>query len=115
MNRTAFARFMFALASVLFLSSAPAAVAASPDARPVPRTLYPARAHLTYYPSLSNAQVDCQWGFQCAGDDGYPTDSLFHLQTQDELHRIGGWAQDGVVNQRKRLMLFFVFTSHYST
>jgi hypothetical protein len=81
---------------------------------PVPSSLYPARAHTTYFPDISNGDVDCQWGFVCPAGEGFPSDPLFHSLTQDELHRTGGWAETSVLNRHGRIMLFFLFASRYA-
>ncbi|HLJ67430.1 MAG TPA: hypothetical protein VKX16_08725 [Chloroflexota bacterium] len=104
------ARFVLATS---VLCGALQTIGAQASSGPLPATLYPARTKITYFPTLSNAQVDCQWGFDCVGGSGPALDPLFHSLTQDELHRTGGWGQEGSVNARDRLLLFFLFVSQY--
>lgn len=80
----------------------------------MPATLYPARTSISTIAPLSNQQMDCDWGFAC--HDGQPLlqSWVFHLRTQDDLHRISGWAQFGDARVHTHRMLFAVFASHYS-
>jgi hypothetical protein len=83
-----------------------AARAASPG---VPVSLYPAGAHVRYRANLSNHELDCMWGFLC--DGAVP---LFHTYTQDQLHRVSGWAQfAGVRRHGHMLVAFELFSSTY--
>src|SRR5436305_6416330 len=45
----------------------------------IPATVYPPGAHVGYHPVLTNAEMDCMWGFICEG--GGPPN--FHFATQD--------------------------------
>ena len=76
----------------------------------LPATLYPRGAHITYRPSLSNDAMDCLWGFFCEGNV-----PLFHVQTQDQLHRADGWGQfAGLRRHGQMVMAFELFASHYA-
>jgi hypothetical protein len=79
------------------------------DALPIPATRYPSGTRITYFPAVSNATMDCQWGFICEGNV-----PLFHLQLQDQLHRITGWAQYAVWNHSHKKMQFVVYASQYA-
>jgi hypothetical protein len=95
------------LAGVLALVSS--TVYASPLG--VPAGLYPTGAHVTYRPALTNHAMDCMWGYVC--EDGL---SLFHVNTQDTLHRLGGWAQfAGIRHQDRTTMAFELFASRYDS
>jgi hypothetical protein len=77
----------------------------------VPVSAYPLGANISYRPVLTNAEMDCLWNFFCEGDV-----PLFHLASQDQLHRLGGWAQFAGVQQHGRMtMAFQLFVSQYST
>lgn len=79
---------------------------------PIPSTVYPLGAHIRYDAALSNAALDCLWGFLCEGSYR----PLFHYHRQDELHRTGGWAQFAGVHRRGRMVMAFeLFTSHYDS
>jgi hypothetical protein len=91
-----------AIATVFFSGSAQAA-----NTR-IPAAFYPTGAHIWYSASISNAQMDCQWGFFCEG----PV-PLFHFQTQDALHRLSGWGQSAGWHGHHRSMQFVVYSSHY--
>jgi hypothetical protein len=91
-------------ASALF--SIGSSQAASPQ---IPARDYPAGASISFRPTLSNHQMDCLWGFFCEG--GVP---LFHLLSEDQLHRVGGWAQFAGLRQRGRIAVAFqLFASQY--
>jgi hypothetical protein len=57
--------------------------------------------------------MDCAWGFVC--QDGQPLvhQPLFHLRTQDDLHRLGGWAQFASGGVQGHHLLFALLASHY--
>jgi hypothetical protein len=75
----------------------------------IPATVYPPGTHIAYRPVLTNAEMDCLWGFFCEGNV-----PLFHFQTQDQLHRVDGWAQFAGVQRRGRTsMAFELFVSRY--
>ena len=75
----------------------------------IPAAVYPAGAHISYRPVLTNAEMDCLWGFFCEGN--LP---LFHFATQDQLHRVGGWGQFAGVQHRGRMTTAFeLFVSRY--
>jgi hypothetical protein len=74
----------------------------------IPAGLYPAGSHVVYQPTLSNHQMDCAWGFFCEGNI-----PLFHYFTQDQLHRIGGWAQSASARPHGAMMAFQLFASRY--
>lgn len=76
----------------------------------IPTTMYPAGAHIGYRPVLTNAEVDCMWGFTCEG--GYIPN--FHFNTQNLLHRLSGWGQFAGVQQHGRTtMAFGLFVNQY--
>ena len=76
----------------------------------IPVTVYPAGAHIGYRPVLTNAEVDCMWGFTCEG--GYLPN--FHTNTQDALHRMGGWGQfAGIQRGGRTTMAFELFINRY--
>jgi hypothetical protein len=56
---------------------------------PLTAAEYPAHTHLTYYPTWTNQQFDCNFGMVC--DSGTPEPYL-HFFSEDQLHRTGGWA-----------------------
>jgi hypothetical protein len=100
------------IALLIFLSAVPglAPHRAAAAALGVPAPAYPLGAEISYRPALSNAEMDCLWNFFCEG--GVP---LFHLASQDQLHRIAGWAQFAGVHRRGRMaMAFQLFVSRYS-
>lgn len=75
----------------------------------IPAAIYPPGARISYRPSLTNAQMDCMWGFLCGGNV-----PRFHFKTQDQLHRLGGWGQFAGVHRRGRItMAFELFVSRY--
>jgi hypothetical protein len=74
------------LAAVLAAGAVPAS-AATP---PVPSSDYPPTTHLRYFPDWTNRQFDCNFGWEC--DAGVP---FLHTRTEDQLHRVGGWAMWG--------------------
>jgi len=78
----------------------------------IPAAAYPPGAHIGYRPVLTNAEVDCMWGFTCEG--GYIPN--FHFRTQDTLHRISGWGQFAGIQQASRTaMAFELFINRYDT
>ena len=82
--------------------------AASPQ---LPARLYPAGAHVTYRPVLTNQDLDCLWGFFCEGN--LP---LYHPRSQDALHRVGGWGEfAGVTRHGRVIMAFELFASSYAS
>lgn len=77
----------------------------------IPASVYPPGAHIGYRPILTNADMDCIWGFLC--ESGLPN---FHVTTQDALHRIDGWAQFAGIQRRGRTtMAFELFVSRYDS
>jgi hypothetical protein len=75
----------------------------------IPAATYPPGAHIASRPVVSNRQMDCLWGFFCEGNV-----PLFHFQTQDQLHRVDGWAQfAGVQHRGRTTMAFELFVSRY--
>jgi hypothetical protein len=98
---------MTAALAAATLASTLTASAAKPR---IPATSYPAGAHIAYSPSVSNHQLDCTWGFFCEGNV-----PLFHFQMQDQLHRIGGWAQYAGWRHHRNSMQFALYASHYQT
>ena len=79
--------------------------------QPFPVGTYPPGAHIYFPPSLTNAEMDCRWGFFC--DGGVPN---FHFRTQDDLHRIDGWAEFAGVRRHDRMVMAFeIFVSRYSS
>jgi hypothetical protein len=76
----------------------------------IPSLVYPSGAHIGYRPVLTNAEVDCMWGFTCEG--GYVPN--FHFSGQDELHRLRGWGQfAGIQHRGRTTMAFELFVSRY--
>jgi hypothetical protein len=85
------------------------AQAASPR---IPALVYPPGAHVGYRPVLTNAQLDCMWGFVCEGR--YVPN--FHSRTQDELHRLSGWGQfAGIQHGGRTTMAFELFVTRYDS
>lgn len=75
----------------------------------LPATYYPAGAHTTFRPTISNQQMDCMWGFFCEGQ--LP---LFHFFSQDQLHRVSGWGQFSGLRRADRMVMGFeLFASRY--
>lgn len=79
----------------------------------IPSALYPPQTRISRLEPLSNQQMDCDWSFAC--HDGQPLlqSWIFHLRTQDDLHRLSGWAQFGDASVHARRILFAVFASRY--
>jgi hypothetical protein len=95
------------LAALCIMLTAPVVQA---DPFRLPAAIYPPGAHLGFRPALTNAEMDCRWGFVCEG--GYIPN--FHLNTQDTLHRESGWDQSAGIQQRGRTtMAFELFVSRY--
>jgi hypothetical protein len=95
------------LAFCAVITMTPVAVQASSPR--IPAAAYPPGAHIGYRPVLTNAEMDCMWGFVCDG----PVPN-FHFVTQDELHRVAGWAQfAGIQHYGRMLMSFELFVSRY--
>jgi hypothetical protein len=83
---------------------------AGAEASALSASLYPRGAVITYRPDVSNHTMDCLWGFLCEGDV-----SLYHSRLQDDLHRLGGWAQFAGLHRHSRLsMAFELFASRYA-
>ena len=99
--------------AALLFPTARFAQAAAPDPI-IPVTLYPAHAAVTSVPVVSNGQMDCEWGFVCQQGQPLTQQPLFHLNTQDDLHRLSGWAQFGKSRLHEQQMLFALFGSRYS-
>lgn len=82
--------------------------------------LYPSGTRLTYQPRVSNAEMDFDWGFvsdchQPATRVSQPhVQSLFHLRSQDQLHRTSGWSQMANSLQGDRLTQFILYSSRYA-
>jgi hypothetical protein len=74
----------------------------------IPAQYYPVGAHLAYIPHLPNHGVDCSWGFFCEGNV-----PLYHFHTQDQLHRLSGWAQYAGWRLGHERMTFALFASRY--
>jgi hypothetical protein len=96
------------LIAILILAGGLTARSAGAASAHLPAALYPPGARIGYVPSLSNHDLDCSWGFMC--EDGIP---LFHFATQDELHRVGGWAQFAGWRHLHRRMVFALYVSSY--
>jgi hypothetical protein len=76
----------------------------------IPAAVYPPGAHIGYRPALTNAEMDCMWGFVCEG--GHLPN--FHFRTQDELGRLTGWGQfAGIQHEGRTTMAFELFVSRY--
>ena len=81
--------------------------AASPR---LPTAVYPAGAHIGYRPELTNAEMDCMWGFVCEGGR-IPN---FHFRTEEDLGRLAGWGQFAARQHNGRTtMAFGLFVSRY--
>lgn len=68
---------------------------------------YPPHTQLTYFPTWTNEQFDCNFGWFC--EINLP---FLHLSTEDELHRVAGWAVWG--EWRNDRMGFELYSSVYS-
>lgn len=77
-------------------------------------SLYPSHTTITTIAPLSNGQMDCAWSFTCQNGQPALNAPIFHLQTQDGLHRLSGWAQFGDRHGHGRRMLFALLASRYS-
>jgi hypothetical protein len=58
--------------------------------RGIPARLYPRQERIVYEATVSNARLDCAWGFDCSRVPPAPT---LHCSRQDALGRVGGWLQ----------------------
>lgn len=76
----------------------------------IPKSFYPSGAHITRFPVFSNDQMDCNWGFFCEGNV-----PLFHFQSQDELRRLGGWAEYASWTQNHHRIETAIYASAYSS
>ena len=85
------------------------------DTMRISASLYPPHTRITQISPLTNAQMDCAWGFACHNGQAMTDAQLFHLRTQDDLHRLNGWAQFGDGKVRGNRMMFAVFASHYDS
>jgi hypothetical protein len=75
----------------------------------LPPAVFPAHAHLHYHATVSNATIDCVWSFAvCDLATGLPVTSqpAMHARTMDQLHRLGGWEEEGVVSFRMSFVLW---------
>jgi hypothetical protein len=81
--------------------------------RPLPAALYPAHTTLSTSNNVSNTQMDCDWGFTCANGAPLMQQPLFHFTTEDDLHRISGWAQFGRMRTQGKQMRFAIYASQY--
>jgi hypothetical protein len=84
-----------ALAGAITLGVAAVQSYALADAPRISASLYPAHTRITQFPSLTNQQMDCDWGFACQNGQAVTSAQMFHLRTEDDLHRLSGWAQFG--------------------
>jgi hypothetical protein len=106
------------LLTIMLLSSH-MPIARAADAR-LPAALYPPGTQIIFEPQVSNAEMDFDWGFACdcqGGRSGLPrprTLPLFHLRSQDELHRTSGWSQLGVSKQNSQSTQFTIYASWYA-
>lgn len=76
----------------------------------IPADVYPSGAHVSFRPHLTNAEMDCMWGFICEG----PPLPNFHLTPEGQLNRVGGWGQfAGVQRHGRTVMAFELFVSRY--
>jgi hypothetical protein len=96
------------MATALVAATLASTLTASAAKPRIPATSYPAGAHIAHLPSVSNHELDCSWGFFCEGNV-----PLFHFQTQDQLHRIGGWAMYAGWRHHRSSMQFALFASQY--
>lgn len=81
---------------------------------PIAPSFYPPHTRITTIDPLSNQHMDCDWGFACHGDQPVTSAPVFHLRTQDDLHRVSGWAQFGDRRGHTTRMLFAVYASRYT-
>lgn len=72
------------------------------------RALYPQSTEITRYRTVSNGVMTCDWNFDCRR--GMP---LFHMHSQDDLRRTGGWARTGLWVKGARSMIFVLYASTY--
>lgn len=77
--------------------------------------LYPVHTRIIDLPHLTNVQMDCKWGFSCEGGKAVRSAPIFHFQSQDDLHRLDGWARFGDRQSPAPRMLFAIFASRYSS
>ena len=76
----------------------------------LPTAVYPAGFHINYRPQLTNAEMDCMWGFVCEGGS-IPN---FHFRTEGDLGRMAGWGQFAARQHNGRTtMAFELFVSRY--
>jgi len=78
-------------------------------------TLYPAHTRISQLSPLSNQEMDCDWSFGCQNGQPIYGTWVFHLRSQDDLHRLSGWAQFGDTGSHTERMLFAVYASGYSS
>jgi hypothetical protein len=76
-------------------------------------SVYPAHTQLSGSTDVSNSQMDCDWGFTCLSGEPLMQQPLFHFTTEDNLHRVSGWAQFGKVRTHGKQMLFAIYASRY--
>ena len=102
---------LISLLIVLSWTMAPPSRGVQAAAPRLPAAIYPPGAHIGYRPALTNAEMDCLWSFFCEGNV-----SVFHGATQDQLHRVAGWAQfAGVQHHGRTTMAFALFVSYYDS
>lgn len=86
-------------AAFLYSSPAFAAPGSAPPIRLATTT--------TILRNVSNAQMDCDWGFVCHDGHADLTAPVMHFQSQDALHRLSGFAQYSVANHQHIHMALF--------
>lgn len=104
---------LLALSLALAASTAHADETAGPFAHgPIPHRSFPHGAVVLYYPTMTNADVDREWGF----DESDPTQApapMFHEQTQDNLGRRYGWLEEAGYTTKP--LTFVVWRNTYTT
>lgn len=100
------------LGPVVFLALLPARAGAAATT-PLAAPLYPAHTQLIERATVSNSQMDCEWGFACQNGEPLIQRPVFHFTTEDDLQRVSGWAQFGRVRSHGKEMLFALYASRY--
>jgi hypothetical protein len=110
----ALAAISAAVLVITALLGLPCSVARASGSLPLSPNLYPAHTRVSALDPLSNVEMDCDWSFDCADNQPLTTAPVFHLHTQDELHRLSGWAQFGDRPGKTSRMLFALYASRYA-
>lgn len=78
----------------------------TPRHQAIPSSLYPARTTIHYFASVTDLEMDCNWGMDCLTGA-----TLFHLTSEYQLGRLGGWEQDG----QHGTSVYLLFASTYDS